>query len=260
MTILPRASSSSTRWGRTSMMRASKWRSLVRMPDWLPVKLMASWPRAWMAMERSAIVTRSPVETSMSSSRRGGAKPAGDDRVAPISRARDRSWSVVLPMALTTTTTSFPARLAWVTLSATWPILVTSATEEPPYFWTRMGMVEDGTLLAAVNMLRGWWPRERPQRLTSPRPRLQGHQPEPASHPNDSPGIIASQREDPPVDLRVRPRHLGHDACLTARGDAREPRALLAVVVEPHEERALLLRPAERRRRLRPRRAGPRGA
>ncbi len=60
------------RWGRTSMMRASKWRSLVRMPDCEPVKEMASKPRAWMAMERRDIETRSPVESSMSSSRRGG--------------------------------------------------------------------------------------------------------------------------------------------------------------------------------------------
>jgi hypothetical protein len=37
-------------------------------------------------------------------------------------------------MALTTTTTSLPSRLARTTLSATCPILVTSATDEPPYF------------------------------------------------------------------------------------------------------------------------------
>jgi hypothetical protein len=49
-TIFPRASSSCTRNGRTSMMRASTWRSFVTMPDWLPVKLMASPPSSRMAI------------------------------------------------------------------------------------------------------------------------------------------------------------------------------------------------------------------
>ena len=78
------------------------------------------------------MVTRSPVETSMSSSRRAGEAPALASPVTLLARAR--SSSVVLPIALTTTTTSLPARLARTTLSATWPILSTSATEEPPYF------------------------------------------------------------------------------------------------------------------------------
>ncbi len=59
--------------GRTSMMRAPEWRSLVKMPDCEPVNEMASTPRAASAMAKSAIEMRSPVETSMSSSRRGGA-------------------------------------------------------------------------------------------------------------------------------------------------------------------------------------------
>ena len=54
------------------MMRASTWRSVVMMPDWLPVKLMASPPSSRMAIDSSAIEMRSPAESSMSSSRRGG--------------------------------------------------------------------------------------------------------------------------------------------------------------------------------------------
>ena len=42
------------------MMRASTWRSLVMMPDWLPVKLIASPPSSRIAIERSAIEMRSP--------------------------------------------------------------------------------------------------------------------------------------------------------------------------------------------------------
>ena len=71
-TILPRASSSWTRNGRTSMMRASTWRSLVMMPDWLPVKLIASPPSSRIAIDSSAIEMRSPAVSSMSSSRRSG--------------------------------------------------------------------------------------------------------------------------------------------------------------------------------------------
>ncbi len=42
------------------------------MPACLPVKDCALWPSDWMAMARSAMVTRSPVETSMSISRGSG--------------------------------------------------------------------------------------------------------------------------------------------------------------------------------------------
>ena len=55
------------------MMRASTCRSLVMMPDWLPVKLMASPPSSRMAIDSSAIEMRSPAVSSMSSSRRSGA-------------------------------------------------------------------------------------------------------------------------------------------------------------------------------------------
>ena len=84
------------------MMRASEWRSLVMMPLWLPVKLIASPPSSRIAMHSSAIEMRSPAERSMSSSRRGGF----DDRRLAVAR---RS-SVVSPIADTTTHTAWPAR------------------------------------------------------------------------------------------------------------------------------------------------------
>src|SRR5262245_32959846 len=131
-TMRPRASSSWTRNGRTSMMRASAWRSLVMMPDWLPVKLIDSPPSSRMAIARSAIDMRSPAVSSMSSSRRSG--------LGETVFASDRRSSVVSPIAETTTTTSWPARLVRMTRSATVRSLPTSATLEPPYFWTTIAM------------------------------------------------------------------------------------------------------------------------
>src|SRR5262245_8429090 len=98
------------------------------MPDWLPVKLMASPPSSRIAIERSAIEIRSPAESSMSSSRRSG---FGERLLASAS-----SSSVVSPIAETTTTTSWPRRLVRTTRSATLRSRSTSATLDPPYFWT----------------------------------------------------------------------------------------------------------------------------
>ena len=78
------------------MMRASTWQSFVMMPDWLPVKLMASPPSSRIASDNSAIEIRSPAKSSMSSSRRSG---FGESRLAIAS-----SSSVVSPIAETTTT------------------------------------------------------------------------------------------------------------------------------------------------------------
>ena len=131
MTTLPWASSSWTRKGRTSTMRALVWASLVTIPDCDPVKLTAGTPRALRAMESSAMEMRSPAESSMSSSRRDG--------LSQTCLARERRSSVVSPMAETTTTTSLPAALVAAMRSATFCIFCTSATDEPPYFWTTMG-------------------------------------------------------------------------------------------------------------------------
>jgi hypothetical protein len=51
--------------GRTSMIRAFEWLSVVMMPLWLPVKLIAGTPREFNAIERSAIEMRSPAVRSM---------------------------------------------------------------------------------------------------------------------------------------------------------------------------------------------------
>ena len=66
------------------------------IPDWLPVKLIASPPSSRIARERRAIEIRSPADSSMSSSRRCG---FGDTFFAIAS-----SSSVVSPIAETTTT------------------------------------------------------------------------------------------------------------------------------------------------------------
>ena len=102
------------------------------MPLCEPVKLMAGAPRFWIAIESKAMDMRSPALSSMSSSRRGG--------LASTSRARAKSSSVVLPMALTTTTTSWPAARVATTFSATRWSFATSATLLPPYFCTTMLM------------------------------------------------------------------------------------------------------------------------
>ena len=104
------------------------------MPDWLPVKLIASPPSSRIAIDSTAIEIRSPAVSSMSSSRRSG---FGDTCLASA-----RSSSVVSPIAETTTTTSWPAFFVRTTRSATCRIRATSATLEPPYFWTTIDMAE----------------------------------------------------------------------------------------------------------------------
>ncbi len=53
-------------------MRARVCAVSVMTPLWLPVKEIADTPRAWSAMERSAMLIRSPAVSSMSNSRRLG--------------------------------------------------------------------------------------------------------------------------------------------------------------------------------------------
>ena len=132
MTTRSRSSSSRIRTGRISMMRAPECRSLVKMPDCEPVKLIASCPRSDKAIASSAIEIRSPLEISMSSSRLGG------DWVTLRDRAM--SWSVVLPIADTTTTTRLPCWTVSETRRATSFRRSGSATELPPYFCTTIGL------------------------------------------------------------------------------------------------------------------------
>src|SRR5438445_134343 len=98
------------------------------MPAWLPVKDVAVTPRSDNAMETSAAEMRSPAVSSMSSSRPG--------KVTLTSWAKRMSSSVVLPMALTTTATSWPWRRVRATWSATARIRSASDTDVPPNFWT----------------------------------------------------------------------------------------------------------------------------
>ena len=82
-------------------------------------------------MHSSDIEIRSPELTSMSYSRGGWT-----ELTSPASRMRS---SVVRPMALTTTTTSLPARRVRATWSATARIRSASPTEVPPNFCTTRG-------------------------------------------------------------------------------------------------------------------------
>ncbi len=114
--------------GVTSMMRARPWAESVMTPAWLPVNERAWMPRLAVAIATRAIEMRSPLVSSMSSSRAGGS--------GLTCSARSSSSSVVSPMAETTTTTRARpcgsrrcGRRTRLTPSA-------SATEEPPYFCT----------------------------------------------------------------------------------------------------------------------------
>ena len=77
-------------------------------------------------MHSRAMEMRSPAVSSMSISR-----PAGAWHTSFARRMRS---SVVLPMALTTTTTSWPWRRVRTMWSATARMRSGSATEVPPYF------------------------------------------------------------------------------------------------------------------------------
>jgi len=99
----------------------------------------------------------SPHVTSMSSSRRGGS--------ADIRFARESSSSVVSPIAETTTTIRWPSARLAATRAATLRIRSTSATEEPPYFWTTM------LIPGAIALHRpGHGKKERPSRVDRPVP------------------------------------------------------------------------------------------
>ena len=114
--------------GVTSMMRALPWTASVMTPAWLPVKERASWPRFAMAMASRAIEMRSPLVSSMSSSRPGGSGVTWF--------ARSRSSSVVSPMAETTTTDRAAGLAGLDDPPSDRLMLSASATEEPPYFCT----------------------------------------------------------------------------------------------------------------------------
>ena len=116
------------------------------------MKLTAATPRSARAIVSSAAETRSPVVSSMSISRPG--------RVRDTWPARAIRLSVALPIAETTTTTSWPWRLVIWTFSATARMRSGSATDVPPYFWTIRATGREPTGARAlgprVNRVPGW--------------------------------------------------------------------------------------------------------
>ena len=111
-----------------SIILALEWTFSVKIPICVALKLTALYPWAWIAIVRSAIDTHSPVDKSISISLAEG---FGFKSFAIFTR-----WSVVCPIADTTTTTSFPFSFSLMTVFATFLILSVSATDVPPNFWT----------------------------------------------------------------------------------------------------------------------------
>ena len=132
MTISPASSALRTRSVEMERMRALVWMLSVTMPIWAPVRLIALWPSAWMAIAINATLTCSPVASSMSISRAGGSRV--------ISRAISTNRSVCRPIALTTTTTWWPCCRAAMAFCAAARIFPLSARLVPPNFWTTIDM------------------------------------------------------------------------------------------------------------------------
>ncbi len=107
-------------------MRARPCVEVVTTPAWDPVKDLASFPKFPIAIASRAIEIRSPAVSNISSSRPFG---SGETWLA-----RSISSSVVSPIAETTTTTWWPARLVATIRLATRFSPSASATDEPPYF------------------------------------------------------------------------------------------------------------------------------
>src|SRR5688572_16682525 len=116
---------------RTSVILARLNSRLVWMPAWLAVSEMPPRPSAWSVIAIRLAETCSPVESSESSSRSCGS--------GERARARLRSSSVLSPIAETTTTTRWPSSSAVQIRPAALRIRSALASEEPPYFWTRIG-------------------------------------------------------------------------------------------------------------------------
>ena len=98
------------------------------MPACAPVSEMAGTPMAWRAM-----ATRVPLMCSPVASRRSISRGSGSSVMRAASSSR---WSVVSPIAETTTTRSEPAARSRAMRRATCRMRSASARDEPPYFWT----------------------------------------------------------------------------------------------------------------------------
>src|SRR3954467_13361446 len=127
-TIRLSSSAERMRSARTSRMRALVCDVSVTIPAWLPVRLIARWPRSLIAIAHSAQLIRSPVERSMSISRGSGE--------VETSSAIAISSSVVLPRADRTATTRWPCSLAATIRRAARLRRSASTTDVPPNFIT----------------------------------------------------------------------------------------------------------------------------
>src|SRR6266851_1922496 len=145
-TTRPAASSRSMRAGVRPRIRAFAWRWSVRIPAWKPSSETAGTPSSVSAIDISGADTPSPVESSRSSSRAVGSFATRE--------ARSSSRSVESPMALTTTTTSYPARWLAATRRAARLIRAGELSEVPPNFWTRIGRVTDSGRAANIAFAR----------------------------------------------------------------------------------------------------------
>ncbi len=115
-----------------SVMRALVWTLSVRMPACAPVRDTAGTPAACRAIAVSAIVSCSPMASSMSISRESGC--AWSALASAISL-------FVTPLRAETTTTSWcPCRCHSLIRCATLRMRSRSPTEVPPYFCTIRAM------------------------------------------------------------------------------------------------------------------------
>ena len=122
----------------------------MTIPACEPVSEIARWPRSLIAIAHSAQEIRSPVDSSMSISRRSGS--------GETSSAIAISSSVVLPRADRTATTRLPdSRWATIRLAARL-IRSASATEVPPNFMTTVSEL----VTVTVWNVRGEGARGRP--------------------------------------------------------------------------------------------------
>ena len=136
-TMRSESSASWIRCARTSTIFAFPWTVSVTIPACDPVSEIASRPRSAIAIATRAQEMRSPTEMSMSISLGFGC--------GETSWARETSSSVCWPIAETTATTRFPARLASTRREATRRIFSGSATEVPPNFMTRVPAAAGGS-------------------------------------------------------------------------------------------------------------------
>src|SRR5579864_437780 len=114
------------------------------MPAWKPRSETADTPSSLSAIDISGAETPSPVDSSRSNSRAAGSLATRDASVS--------SRSVVSPIALTTATTSLPARWVVAMRRAARLMRAGVASDVPPYFWTTIGLATVSGRAANVSL------------------------------------------------------------------------------------------------------------